>query len=337
MESAQLNSSVESLLSGAGIVSGKIEISSINGGGNNRVFAVQTEDEKYLAKVYYRNAADTRNRLGAEYSFLSYAWESGLRCVPRPISCDTEKNMGLYEFVEGRKLTASELTRKHIIDAAQLIRKLNARPNRDKAVVLPVASAAGFSVEQHFSRIDRRIRLLRDLPVMSESDRNVLSFVLEIQRSWEEIKDRISAGQGSMSMELDADDRCISPSDFGFHNALLRDSGEICFIDFEYAGWDDPAKMAGDFFSQPAIPASLDHFDVFLHEALIYSPNKEVLATRAHLLLPIFQLEWCCIMLNEFLPDAAKRRQFANPSKEPEQSKRLQLVKAQQFFNLMFA
>src|SRR5258708_29751946 len=41
---------------------------------------------------------------------------------------------------------------------------------------------------------------------------------------------------------------------FGFHNALLRPSQELCFLDFEYAGHDDPAKMVGDFFSQPAIP-----------------------------------------------------------------------------------
>jgi hypothetical protein len=37
-------------------------------------------------------------------------------------------------------------------------------------------------------------------------------------------------------------------------------------------------------------------------------------------------------MLNEFLPDAAKRRQFANPNPDPEQSRRLQFDKTQHFF-----
>ena len=124
----------------------------------------------------------------------------------------------------------------------------------------------------------------------------------------------------------------LSPSDFGFHNALLRDNGEICFIDFEYAGWDDPAKMIGDFFSQPAIPVSLKHFDTFISEALGYSKNRHVLAERARLLFPLFQIKWCCIFLNDFLPNAARRRQFSNPTSEPLQRKCLQLGKAQQFF-----
>ena len=103
-------------------------------------------------------------------------------------------------------------------------------------------------------------------------------------------------------------------------------------LNFEYAGWDDPAKMIGDFFSQPAIPVSLKHFDIFCSEALGYSKNKDELAERGRLLLPLFQIKWCCIILNEFLPDAVRRRQFANPTSDPWQRKRLQLEKAQQFF-----
>jgi hypothetical protein len=90
--------------------------------------------------------------------------------------------------------------------------------------------------------------------------------------------------------------------------------------------------MIGDFFSQPAIPVSLKHFDIFISEALGYSKNKDELAQRARLLFPLFQIKWCCIMLNEFLPDAVRRRQFANPTSEPWQRKRLQLEKAQEFF-----
>ena len=52
---------------------------------------------------------------------------------------------------------------------------------------------------------------------------------------------------------LDQQDRCLSPSDFGFHNALAQ--GEtVRFIDFEYAGWDDPAKTVCDFFHHPGVP-----------------------------------------------------------------------------------
>ena len=39
----------------------------------------------------------------------------------------------------------------------------------------------------------------------------------------------------------------FSPSDFGFHNALLKDNGKLCFLDFEYFGRDDPVKLMADF------------------------------------------------------------------------------------------
>ena len=51
----------------------------------------------------------------------------------------------------------------------------------------------------------------------------------------------------------------LSPSDFGFHNTLLASDGALKFFDFEYAGWDDPAKTAADFLRQPRhyIPSHL--------------------------------------------------------------------------------
>ncbi|MBI1175210.1 MAG: phosphotransferase [Sideroxydans sp.] len=330
MESAQLRSAVADLLSGAGIPAGEVDIQAVDGGGNNRVFSVHTPEVTYLAKFYYSHPDDTRNRLGAEYSFLAYARKIGLDCVPRPIYCSPEKNMGLYEFVEGRKLSSAELTGKHVMQAACFIRELNARPDRDRT--LQTASEGCFSIEQHLALIDKRLQRLHDMPVDSDVDRQARAFVDMLEHVWVTHKKNIAAQVVSLPSELDIGDRCISPSDFGFHNALLRNNGDICFIDFEYAGWDDPAKMIGDFFSQPAVPISSDYFDDFLMESLSYSQHKEMLAVRARLLLPVFQVKWCCIMLNEFLPDAAKRRRFANPTLEPELRKGLQLEKAQQFF-----
>lgn len=328
---AQLTSSIKDLLFDAGIRSGGIEVTPVDGGGNNKVFVVHTKSGEYLAKVYYSSPSDTRNRLHAEYSFLAYARKIGLECVPKPIFFSSEKNIGLYEFVQGRKLTSPELTLQHITQSANFVRALNERPGRDNT--LPMASDGCYSIEQHFLLIDARVTNLRGLPVASEVDRQALLLVDKIDSAWKKIKDTIVTKSDSISIQIDAEDRCISPSDFGFHNALLRDAGKICFIDFEYAGWDDPAKLIGDFFSQPAISVSLEYFDFFISEVLTYSKNKAELAQRARLLLPLFQIKWCCIMLNEFLSDAARRRQFANPTSDPRQRKRLQLEKAQQYFN----
>ena len=326
-----LNSSIADLLMDAGISTVKMEVVRIEGGGNNKAFAVQTKSKKYLAKIYYSHPSDSRNRLNAEYSFLEYARKIGIECVPKPIFSIPKKNMGLYEFVQGRKLTSSELEVQHITQAANFLRSLNETLEKDNT--LPTASEGCFSIEQHLLLTDMRVKRLLSFPVASEIDSKARLFVGELNSVWKKIKDDIVAKSSSISIKLNAIDRCVSPSDFGFHNALLRDNGEICFIDFEYAGWDDPAKMISDFFSQPLIPVSLKHFDIFISQALGYSKNKHELAQRTRLLFPLFQIKWCCILLNDFLPIAASRRQFSNPTSDPLQRKRMQLEKVQQFFH----
>ena len=337
MDALEARLSIVDLLASAGLETRNVEVEAGGGGGNNRVFIVHSHDGKYLAKSYYSHPADTRNRLAAEFAFLSYAKDIGLRCVPRPVACNAEKNIGLYEFVDGKKLTVAELDISHVAQAASFLRELNALSHRLQANKLPAASEACFSIEQHFALVDRRFDRLRTMPMQSEIERQALTFVTELAAIWQRVKTRIQTliGNNAVAAVLDHADRCLSPSDFGFHNALVRESGEICFIDFEYAGWDDPAKTIGDFFCQPAIPVSLDYFGDFAERAMDYLPNGNAVAERAQMLLPIFQLKWCCIMLNEFLPDAANRRRFANADAEPEIGKRRQLDKAQQFFNSM--
>jgi hypothetical protein len=121
--------------------------------------------------------------------------------------------------------------------------------------------------------------------------------------------------------------RCLSPSDFGFHNALLTADG-LKFFDFEYAGWDDPAKLCCDFFCQPQLPVALTHWELFVNGLAVALGAKD-LPARARLLVPAYQIKWCCIMLNEFLRGEQSRREFALGGGAAEERKRIQLDKAQ--------
>ena len=124
----------------------------------------------------------------------------------------------------------------------------------------------------------------------------------------------VSRQPGEITEPLPQEARCISPSDFGFHNALIHDDGALVFLDFEYAGWDDPAKMVGDFFSHPGSRVDAAYLDDFMSVAFDGFAEAEYLAKRAATMRPLFRLKWCCIMLNEFLSDAGQRRAFANPA-----------------------
>ena len=39
----------------------------------------------------------------------------------------------------------------------------------------------------------------------------------------------------------------LSNADFAPHNILVRPDGRVCSVDWEYAGWDDPARLVAGF------------------------------------------------------------------------------------------
>jgi hypothetical protein len=296
-------------------------------GGNNRVFRVESGGERYAAKWYYHSERDTRDRLRSEFAFLEHAWETGLRCVPRPLASDPVLHLGLYEYVDGRRLKPEEVNRERVLEAARFFGALNMPDSRERAA-LPTASEACFSVAEHLGMVEARLERFADMRAVSGVDRDAMTFLDELRRAWSNQKRRILSHTANPDEALPRHWRCVSPSDFGFHNALLRSDGSLCFLDFEYAGWDDPAKGFGDFFAHPGSPVPREHQQVFAREAARPFDDAAALIERASLLEPVFRVKWCCIILNEFLAEAAERRRFANPVMDREKSKVLQLEKA---------
>jgi hypothetical protein len=297
-------------------------------GGNNRVYRVQAGSERFIAKWYFHSESDSRDRLGSEFAFLEHAWGAGLRCVPRPLARDPALHLGLYEFVEGRRLAPAEVGRERVVEAARFFAALNEPSSRRRGASLPAASEACFSVNEHLDMVEARLARFSRMRVASSVDREAATFVEELRRAWSVERRRILSSTRDPGEALPERWRCLSPSDFGFHNALLRPGGELCFLDFEYAGWDDPAKGLGDFFAHPGCPVARQHLEAFALAAAAPFEDGAVLIGRARLLEPVFRVKWCCIILNEFLADAAERRRFANPGMDPEQSKLAQLEKA---------
>jgi len=227
--------------------------------------------------------------------------------------------------------------------AANFFIALNSRSRFIDAAHLPIASEACFSIGEHLNLVRQRIGALYNSvvlePILGSED--AASFINELAQFWRRLEDRICAASLAEAISIDLplpqQDRCLSPSDFGFHNAIRSDAGDISFIDFEYAGWDDPAKMVGDFFAQLAVPVPASFFDEFVDSALACFRDQSVLRRRVELLRPVYQIKWCCIALNVFLPVNLARRKFANPDLEESAIKQTQLAKAKSLFQSMDA
>jgi hypothetical protein len=331
MDNRALSEAVGSLLKRDGLADRAVRLQPCATGGNNRVYFVESAALPLVAKRYFRSSADKRDRLHAEWAFVNYAYAAGLRCVPKPIAVDTASQLALYERVDGRKLKADEIAEEDVLAAAEFVRLLNEPGRRRHAGGLPEASEAGFSLAEHFALVDRRLGRLAAATTSDERDAEADEFIAELSDYWQGMKETVTVlaarAQIPVGDVLPADLRAISPSDFGFHNALKRPDGSMCFIDFEYAGWDDPAKMAADFFLQPQVPVARKYFDMFLQRAtdgFQSAPRRR----RFDILRPVFAIKWCIIMMNPFVAERAQAGSFADPARDETERKRTQLAKA---------
>jgi len=290
----------------------KIQISSLREGGNNRLYRVETPDGNYVLKCYFRHPGDTRNRLDTEFTFATFAWRHGIHCIPEPLCRNDSTFCALFGLVEGKPLNSGKIGVKEISQALTFCLDLNALRTRPDVLTLANASESCFTLQAHILRIDERFDRLRTITISDELDRQCIEFVKNpLTEAWTQIRHRIERSVDySADVPLKPADRVISPSDFGFHNAIKTET-ELIFLDFEYAGWDDPAKVVGDFFSQVAVPVPTKFFAWVADAISELTSEPENMLHRMRLLAPLYRIKWCCILLNEFLPIDGARREFA--------------------------
>lgn len=328
---------VGKLLSDAGIAEPVRCFTLHSAGGNNRVYRLETATSRFIVKQYFRHPDDARDRLAGEYAFLQYANQVIPGMVPRFYARNVAEGLALYEYLEARQpLRAGDIDWPQVEAALTFFQALNRPAARELAGHLPQASEACFALHQHLALLDQRLERLSAMSPNDALGRDARSFCRRLDAFWRTLKTRltqaITASAWQADKPLAAAQRCLSPSDFGFHNAIVGRDGTVRFIDFEYAGWDDPAKTAGDFFAQLAVPVPAVFFERFVAGMMQAFSDSELLIDRAKLLRPVYQMKWCCIALNVFLPEHLTRRKFADPAKDEKALKEQQLAKAESLF-----
>lgn len=324
----------ERLLKSAGWP-GVMQIQEFPGGRNNRVFRVETRKGECLLKLYFRDPSDSRDRLGHEYGFLEACRGVGIDALPNPLAKDSENGVALYEFIKGNRVETVGST--EILLAARFIEKINQQRGNKAFRALPHAAEACYSFQEHVASVDRRIDRLNQMESDSNLDREARFWVeKELIPAWKKIREQI-VRQKDLERKLDQAMRILSPSDFGFHNSLRKEDGSLVFLDFEYAGWDDPAKLVCDLANQPDRPLSLEEAEPFSSSLVEWLGAADFWRSRFRILAPLYQIKWACIVLNDFLPFGRNRRKFQE-TQEPEASrKHHQLNKAQGMLSRVMA
>jgi hypothetical protein len=300
-------------------------------GGNSRVYRATLDDGTSLAlKSYLQPTMDGLDRLSVEFGALSFLWNQGERAVPQPIASAPAQRVAAYEFVEGEPIDASRAGKAEIEQVIDFVNRLHGLRTHPDAASLPRASESCESFAALETNLQQRVRRLQSPGDTGEDSAMLAQFLthefvpaldLAIGRA------KRSTGAAGWTRAWSNESRTLSPSDMGFHNALRRPDGSLAFLDFEYFGWDDAAKMLSDFVLHPAMSLTAEAKRLFAARVLDVFSSDHTLPERFATAYPLFALKWCLILLNEFVPSDLARRQFASADRPDHHERRMTQLK----------
>lgn len=304
-------------------------VETVSGGRNSHVLRLKLEHGRVLiGKRYFRHPEDPRDRLAVEVSALRLLREHGVGPVPEVLVVDEDADAVVMEYIPGSPIAPAGL--EDAGQAATFLGRLKELAFRGAGNAAGPASEAFFSpagvLGNVRSRLDRLYAAPRDCPLAQDLrlflDQHLGPALARAESHCRQLAD--------MDRVLPLPERTLSPSDFGFHNALRGVDGRLWFLDFEYFGWDDPAKTLCDLDLHPhplmAVPSEVRRR--LISKSLSVLDINGDLPQRALALYPIFVIKWCCILLNEFLPVERQRRAFSRAVRTKPDILEQQLAKA---------
>ena len=312
---AIFNSSAESIIS-------------LDRTGNSQVYDVTLNKKRYAMKIYPDGLLDKRPRLKTEFKALNFLHKNLINNVPEPIIKNENLNIGFYSWIEGEEIL--DTSQRKIDECISFVEKIKSIKNKH-SVNFTLASEACLSGEDLKKQINSRLSKLQNL---SETELELNKFLVNtFSPLLEEVDQKFYKywPSESVNKNLANEKMILSPSDFGLHNALQTKGNRMVFLDFDYFGWDDPVKLASDFYWHPAMDLSEELKSYWLKSMINLFKKKDILFEyRLKAALPLYAIRWVLIILNEFLYKDQKRRQHARSTEEYnwKEVKQFQLTKA---------
>ena len=270
----------------------------LSGGANNFLYHCKSRERELVIKRYRQNEiAEISTRRQSEVAFLKHAAQTAPRFVPELLEVSDRNEMIAMSYVAGMQCPLGAGVSTTDVNAlTEFYRLINS--DHDSVLDYPIKAKEGFmSVSGHLEHIKKRIISLSvsHLPAgISKKARVALSVLNHRFQIAAKCVAR-SLETGPVTDRLPACHQQLSPGDFGFHNAIKLHDRRV-FLDFEYAGVDDPAKTLVDLFLQPKVPLNR-HFWGTVSKTLAISLPLEQLWLRAAVLEPLMLVKWGAIIL----------------------------------------
>ena len=294
----------------------------LSGGRNNRVLqASHSTLGSVVIKDYFQEIPDSLERLTREWNYLSHLKKTQISNVPLPLFSDVRNRFSVFSHLKGKKILSGEITNDHIVCAAQHIVELSQINNAH----IDMAKGAHSTLAGHLDDVRLRMRRLREASKNGPGTIPLREFLTNyLEPLW---KAQLAKADKKNEVKFNSIKYYLSPSDFGFHNILL-DRENLSFIDFEYAGIDDLAKLTIDFMLTPSVPITADQSYIFREYLMSHADLDCNFAKRVDILYPIAQVKWICIILNDFIGSESDRKRFADYNKRSDRlTKQLALAR----------
>ena len=312
----------------------QLQIEKLLGQGNSCIYKVKTTKNKYALKCYPDLLIDNRPRLKTEFDAFNLLYQFNISEVPIAIRKDEYLNLGIYEWVEGKKISSysdcyfDQMA--NFVNQLDLLSKKMLRSANNDTVTL--ASEACLSALDLIKQINQRYNRLKKI---SYNHYLLAKFLKDFYEPlWLKVKDKFYKQwpKESRDCPLPSKKQILSPSDFGLHNAIEVNK-KIIFLDFEYFGWDDPVKLTADVIWHPAMGLSTKEIERWKNAMCNLFSSDSNFEKRLNAALPLYGLRWVMIILNEFLPNISKRRKNAGGTIKynADKMRDVQLMKAKKY------
>lgn len=278
-----------------------VEIQPLSGGFNCDVFkGVDTKGLQYFIKCYKPEREFASNRLAAEFGGLEFLWTNGIRSIPMPIVSIPELLIGVYEFIDGKEISTETITKNVIDTALKFWKSIDLLKRKPHAKKLRNAKEASFSFQDYLNVLNIRFQILTNIP-HTKSTAGMHTFINEELREFSQVISQkiIKTSGRDINRKLQHKYKTLSSSDFGFQNAIRKKDGTIIFHDFEYFGWDDPAKLIADFYLHPRMKFPERYREDF-YKTVYTQVNDSSLPQRLPFVYQLLAIKWSLIMLNTF-------------------------------------
>ena len=259
-----------------------------NGGMNSFVKEVKSNDEKKIIFKKYKD--NDKERIQREIEFLLELEKNNLKNVPVLLKSNKEEGWITMSYLAGDKVEA--LDKEAALAIISFLKEINGNKLDSKLGYAKDAYLSKYNVARDIRRRIRIFKMLKREKISSEFNKWVYNKLIE--QALKELK----IVEGTSFWDTQRNELIISPSDLGIHNMLTM-KGKYCFIDFEYAGLDNPNKTILDLICQPnhCIDRNLEEYLIRELGSLVINKGENW-RNELSAMKQIIIIKWCFIMMN---------------------------------------